>query len=323
MVHSFVFAEGKLAERDMDLSTIPMLLKDEGVHVWVDLTNPTPEETKQVLEGIFQFHHLAIEDCVAVSQIPKIEEYEDYLFMVIHAVDFNRKAEHFQTTELDMFLGKNFLVTWHREPLKSIQAALDRCSKTTQTSRGSDRVAHSILDALIDNYLPVLHEFGDDVSELEGLVLEGHAPQQTMNRLIQLRKEIAHLLQVIRPQREILNRFVRGEFKIIRSSLIPYYRDLTDHLWRFGEMAQMYHDSLNSTMQLYLSISANKTSEIVKVLTLITVLTTPVTVISSWYGMNFHDMPELSMKWAYEIMVGITAVFTLGIVVYFRRRGWM
>jgi magnesium transporter len=323
MVHSFVFAEGKLAERDMDLSTIPMLLKDDGVHVWVDMVNPTPEETKQVLEGVFQFHHLAIEDCVAVSQIPKIEEYEGYLFMVIHAVDFNRKDEHFQTTELDMFLGKNFLVTWHREPLKSIQAALDRCSKTTQTARGSDRVAHSILDALIDNYLPVLHEFGDDVSELETLVLEGHSAQQTMNRLIQLRKEIAHLLQVIRPQREILNRFVRGEFKIIRSQLIPYYRDLTDHLWRFGEMAQMYHDSLNSTMHLYLSISSNKTSEIVKVLTLITVITTPVTIITSWYGMNFHDMPEFSTQGAYIAMIGVTAAFTLGIVVYFKRRGWM
>jgi magnesium transporter len=323
MVHSFVFAEGKLAERDMDLSTIPMLLKDDGVHVWVDMVNPTPEETKQVLEGIFQFHHLAIEDCVAVSQIPKIEEYEGYLFMVIHAVDFNRKDEHFQTTELDMFLGKNFLVTWHREPLKSIQAALDRCSKTTQTARGSDRVAHSILDSLIDNYLPVLHEFGDDVSELESSVLEGLSPQQTMNRLIQLRKEIAHLLQVIRPQREILNRFVRGEFKIVRAQLIPYYRDLTDHLWRFGEMAQMYHDSLNSTMQLYLSISANKTSEVVKVLTLITVITTPVIVMGTWYGMNFQGMPELATRGAYYTVTAITALSTIGIIVYFKRRGWM
>jgi magnesium transporter len=173
MVRSFAFAEGKLAERDMALSTVPMLLKDDGIHIWVDLENPTPDESKYVLEGIFQFHPLAIEDCLAPSELPKIEEYDNYLFVVIHAVDFNRKDEHFRTEELNLFLGKNFLVTWHREPLKSIQTALDRCDKTTQTARGSDRVAHSILDALVDNYLPVLNEFGDDINEVESMVLEG------------------------------------------------------------------------------------------------------------------------------------------------------
>ena len=109
MIHSFVFGEGKLVERDMDLSTIPMLLKDAGVHVWIDLQNPTQEESKHVLGSIFQFHPLAIDDCIAPSQLPKVEEYDDYLFIVIHAVDFDRKDEHFRTTELNMFLGKNYL----------------------------------------------------------------------------------------------------------------------------------------------------------------------------------------------------------------------
>jgi magnesium transporter len=323
MVNSFVFAEGKLAERDMDLSTIPMLLKDDGVHVWVDLVNPTAEESKQVLEGIFQFHPLAIEDCVAVSQIPKVEEYEGYLFMVIHAVDFDRKSEHFHTEELNMFLGKNFLVTWHREPLKSIQAALDRCTKTSLTARGSDRVAHSILDALVDNYLPVLHEFGEDINDLETHALQGGDVTASMNRVLQLKKEVLYLCQIIRPQQEVISRLARGEFKIIRPQLIPYYRDIYDHLGHYNEMAESFRDTLNSTMHLYLSMSANRTSEVVKVLTLITVITTPIMVIGTWYGMNFQDMPELHSKHGYQTVLSITLISTVGCFVYFKRRGWM
>lgn len=323
MVHSFVFAEGKLIERDMDLEAIPLFLKDEGIHVWLDLENPTPEETRQVLEGIFQFHPLAIEDCVTFSPLPKAEPYDEYLFCVIHAVDFDRKDEHFRTAELNLFLGKNYLVTWHREPLKSIQAALDRCSKRAQVARGSDRVAHSILDALVDNYLPVLHEFGDDVNEIESLVLEGGATDHLMNRILQLKKEVLLLGQTIRPQLEVLTRFARGEFKMVRSQLVPYYRDICDHLRRYNEMAEQFRDSLNGTMQLYLSISSNRTAEIVKVLTLITVITTPAMVVGSWYGMNFQHMPELVHEWGYFSAVVITLVSTVLTIVYVRRRGWM
>lgn len=329
MIHSFVFAEGKLAERDMDPSTIPILLKDAGIHVWIDLENPTQEETKQVLEGIFQFHPLAIEDCIAPSQLPKVEEYDDYLFMVIHAVDFDRKDELFRTEKLNLFLGKNYLVTWHRQPFRSVQAALDRCGKNALTARGSDRIAHSILDSIVDHYLPVLHEFGEDINEVESLVLEGGGHQKTMNRMLtmnrvlQLKKEVLYLCQIIRPQRDILNRLARGEFKIIRPQLIPYYRDIYDHLGRYFEMAEMYRDSLSNTMQLYLSLSSNQTSEIVKVLTLFTVITTPITIISSWYGMNFHEMPELGNPFGYYSVILFTLLSTVSCVVYFKRRGWM
>lgn len=307
----------------MDLSTIPLLLKDEGVHVWVDLENPTGEETKHVLEKIFQFHPLAIEDCVSVSHLPKVEEYDGYLFMVIHAVDFNRKEEHFRTTELNLFFGKNFLVTWHMEPLRSVQAALERCTKATHTARGSDRVAHSILDALVDHYLPVLHEFSEDISEIETKVMETRLHSELMNRVLQLKKEVLQLCAVIRAQRDVLSRFARGEFKIIRPQLVPYYRDVYDHLGRYNEMAESFRESLNSTMQLYLSLSSNHTSEVVKVLTLFTVVSTPVMIIGTWYGMNFHNMPELSWKFGYEVALLLTVISTVGCVGYFKRRGWM
>ena len=161
------------------------------------------------------------------------------------------------------------------------------------------------------------------MNEVESLVLEGGFEMGMMNRVMRLKKEVLYLCQIIRPQRDVLNRFARGEFKIIRPQLVPYYRDICDHLARYNEMADMFRDSLNSTMQLYLSMSSNRTSEVVKVLTLFTVVTTPVLIVGTWYGMNFHDMPELTAPGAYKMAFALTLLSTVGSVVYFKRRGWM
>src|ERR671936_2687021 len=138
MIRSFVFTtQGRLHSKDIETFLMPTLLADTNLFLWVDLEKPTPEETHMVLEQIFHFHPLSIEDCVAVTPSPKVEEYSPkegdrfapYLFMVIHAVDYSRKDGVFATSELDFFLGKNFLVTYHTVPMKSVQATEDRCAK--------------------------------------------------------------------------------------------------------------------------------------------------------------------------------------------------
>ena len=323
MIQVFAFAEGRLQEEKLDPCTIPLLLKDQGIHVWVDMTSATADEQKTIFEEVFQFHHLSIEDCLHKQELPKVEVYEDYLFMVFHAVEFNRETEQFDRTELDMFIGKNFLVTFHEQPLKSIQAAIDRCVRNpTETTRGPDRVAHTILDVTVDNYLPVLNEFADDINEFERVVIDEPAKHR-IDHIMRLKRELTHLGQIIRPQREIIHRFVRGEFSMIRQKLIPYYRDIYDHLTRYQEMADSYRDSLNATLQVILSLSANQTAEVLKFLTLITTLTTPAILIASWYGMNFTTMPELKSPNGYEYCVIATFATTLGALVYFRKRKWI
>src|SRR3954466_8507212 len=130
MIRSFIFSDGKLVGSDLEREALRLVRADKGLLLWVDLDNPTEEEWKFVLEGVFQFHPLAIEDCVTPSSLPKIEDYEDYLFIVMHAVDFTR-VDKFATTELDLFMGRDYLVTFHRTPLKSVQGAIDRVSKST------------------------------------------------------------------------------------------------------------------------------------------------------------------------------------------------
>ena len=332
MIRSFAFTiQGRLHTENIELFLMPTLLADTNLFLWVDLENPTPEETKFVLEDVFHFHPLSVEDCVMVTPSPKVEEYQPkeddrfapYLFLVMHAVDYSRRDGVFATSELNFFLGKNFLVTYHDLPLKSVQSTSERCLRSgVHIARAPDRLAHTLLDSIVENYKPALDELALEIGEMEESVL--HKPdRQTLNRIIQIKKEVFHLRQIIGPQREVLARFARGEFKLIRAHLVPYYRNVYDGLHHIGELAHGYADSLTGILQVYLNMASNQTGEVVKLLTLITVITTPPMLIGTWYGMNFEGMPELNTPYAYLVVTVVTIVSTALTFLYFKRRGWL
>lgn len=332
MIRSFAFTtQGRLHSQDIAPFLMPTLLSDTHLFLWVDLEAATPEETRMVLEDIFHFHPLSVEDCVAESPSPKVEEYfpkeEDrfapYLFMVIHAVDYSREDGVFATTELNFFLGKNFLVTYHESHMRSVQMVEERCRKgTVHVARAPDRVAHTLLDALVDNYKPALEELSYEIAALEEKVV-GLPGREVISRILRVKKEVMHLRQIIGPQREVLARFARGEFKLVRGHLVPYYRDVYDALFTIAERAQAYADSLTNVLQVHVNMSSHQTGEVIKLLTLITLVTTPMTLVGTWYGMNFAGMPELEMPYAYVGVTALTIGATLATFLYFKRRGWM
>lgn len=319
MIHSFIFSDGKLAGRDLELEALRLVRADKGLYLWIDLDHPTDEEIRDVLEGIFKFHPLAIEDCVTPSSLPKVEDYEDYLFLVAHAVDFTRREE-FHTAELNLFLGKDFLVTFHRSPLKSVQSVVDRCAKASgAVARGPDRLAHLVLDAMIDNYKPVTDDLRVELDQIEETVLDAEDENLT-ERLLEVRAEINHLRQVVRPQREMIHRLAHGESKLIRAVMLPYFRDLRDNLVRIEETATTYSDQLLISFDLYLSKSDFKANEGIKVLTALTALSLPATIIGSWYGMNFARMPELDSPLGYPAAFFVTVVLTFLVYRWCKRR---
>jgi magnesium transporter len=331
MIRSLVFTtQGRLHSKDIEMFLMPTLLSDTNLFLWVDLENPTAAETKYVLEDVFHFHPLSIEDCVTASPSPKVDEYSPkegdwftpYLFIVIHAVDYSRKDGVFATSELNFFLGKNFLVTYHSGPLRSVSQTEERAVKaTTQIARAPDRVAHTLLDSIVDNYKPALDELSLEIAELEQQALQ-HPTARTLNKILQIKKEVLHLRQIIGPQREVLARFARGEFKLIRAHMVPYYRDVYDDLFHISELAQGYTDTLTGILQVYLNMSSNRTSEVVKLLTMITVVTTPLMMVGTWYGMNFKHLPEVDWKYGYAAASALTLLSTLGTYWYFRKKGW-
>ncbi len=332
MIRSLAFTtQGRLHSSNIEMFLMPTLLSDTNLFLWVDLEKPTPEEARFVLEEVFHFHPLSIEDCVTISPSPKVEEYSPkegdkftapYLFMVIHAVDYSRRDGQFATSELNFFLGKNFLVTYHDVPLRSVSQTEERATKgTMHIARAPDRVAHTLLDSIVENYKPALEELSLEIAEVEQLALQNPG-RETLNKILQVKKEVLHLRQIVGPQREVLARFAHGEFKLIRAHLVPYYRDVYDSLFHISEMAQSYTDSLTGILQVYLNMSSNQTGEVVKLLTLITVITTPLIMVGTWYGMNFHDMPELGWKHGYSVAAIVTGVFTLATYWYFKKRKW-
>jgi len=315
MIRSFVFNQGKLVSQDVGLDVLRLVLYDEGVQVWADAEQPTEAEARELLETVFNFHPLAIEDCLAVSERPKIDEYEQYLFMVMHSVEFGRQDHAFHTNELNVFIGRNFLVTVHDEPLRSVKATMDRVLKNAPAiARAPDRLTYHLLDNLLDTYAPALHELGTELGDLEKKVLT-QTSADILADVIQLKSEVQHLRQIITPQRDILSRLARGEFKIVRAHMLPYYRDLLDHLGRIADMTDSYRDSLTNTLQVNLNLQQMQINRVIKVLTVLATLSMPILLITSFYGMNLNHFPPMGESgWSWRLAYGWFVLVTGGSV---------
>lgn len=301
-----------------------LVLFDKGLHVWVDLEASTDEEAKLILDGVFGFHPLAIEDCLTLSERPKADEYDNYLFLVIHAVDYTRGTEEFRTTELNIFMGKDFVVTFHRDPLRSVAATIDRVTKNAPAvARAPDRLTHTLLDFLFENYRPVLEELSAEVGDLEDTVLATKSAD-ILKSVLRVKSEVQRLRLIIAPQLEVIARFARGEFKFVRAHLVPYYRDLYDQLVRIRDSADNYRDALTGILQVHLNLQQTQVNEVIKVLTVLATLALPIFIITSFYGMNFAHFPPSgsSLVTAYAWVFGITLVCTGLLFWFLKRKRW-
>ena len=322
MIQSFVFNDGKLVASNLDSDALRLVRADKGLLIWVNLSAPTKEEANSILEEVFAFHPLAIEDCLAESRYPKIEDYEDYIYLVMHAVAFS-KEDQFRTNELDFFIGKTFLVTHHSVPQAAIASTIERVQKNPSIARGMDRLAHHLLDTIVDAYQPVLNDLTHEIGALEDVVFATRNSEPTVIKEYRARKkELSDLQQIVRPQRDVVTRLARGEFKVIRPQLLPYFRDLLGNLNRIETSASSLSDQLFMTLDVYLNKASYETNEIIKLLTLLTAITTPSLLIGTWYGMNFK-MPEYDQPHAYYVAIGVNVTTTICIILWLRWKRWL
>ncbi|OGV69695.1 MAG: hypothetical protein A2283_17170 [Lentisphaerae bacterium RIFOXYA12_FULL_48_11] len=326
MVRSFVFSQtqGKLLSQDISLDLLNVVLRDEGVQFWVDVGEVSDDEAKQILDGIFHFHPLAIEDCLAPTDRSKVEEYDNYVFMVIHAVDYSKGTGSFGTHELNVFIGKEYLVTFHREPLRCVNATIDRIMRNAPAvARAPDRLTYTVLDFLLEGYDPALEELSSEIAELEAKVLD-YSSVDILSEVRRLKTEVQKLHQIVRPQRDVMARLAHGEFKIVRGHMLPYYRDLNDQLVRISSLAENYRDSLTNVLQMHLNFQQMQVNKIIKVLTVLATLSVPILAITSYYGMNIKHWPTMdhSMPFSYGWVWGLTAVLTIILYGFLKRKGW-
>lgn len=323
MINTLVYRDYKFHGQNPPVDSLAALRREPGVMLWIDLDAPTPAEITAIFEELFAFHPLVIEDCVSDSPLPKLESYDDYLHFVMHAVDYS-KTDKFTTTELDLILGKNFLVTFHRQPLKPVQAAFERCLRTSAVPvRGPDRFAHTMLDLMVDAYKPALEELRGELEWVENAVLANADSRELFPRVVALRKELAQLRQIVRPQREVATELAQGNARLIRSTILPYLRDLSEDLAHIENQAISWADQLILSFRVYLNKSSHEANEGIRVLTALTALTIPPLLIGGWFGMNFVRMSELDSHYGYPLVAALTLACIAGMVIFMRKRRWL
>lgn len=321
MITFFCFTEERGLEKFDRYDPEAHPLRNHELH-WLDLEAPSEEEI-ELLKAGHPFHPLAIEDCLEPTHHPKVEEFDDHLFIIIHAVDFSVAKERFGTTELDIFLGERFLVTFHRKSVRSITTMRERYQKMEWVlRRGTDYLLHEVLDLLVDYYMPALERFEEQIDAVETEIFADPTPE-TLSKAFQLKREVLHLKRIVLPQRELLNRLARGEFEIVVENQRIYFRDVYDHLYRIAESADFYRDMVTGLLDGYLSQVSNKLNVVMKTLTIFATILLPLTFIAGVYGMNFAHMPELEWRYGYFVVLAGMATIAGGMLYLFRRKGWM
>ena len=297
--------------------SIPDLTDSNIKWFWVDFNSPTEEETK-LLETHFHFHPLAIEDCLHLLQRPKLDHYDDDHFFVLHAI--NQKT--LQAEEIDLFIGRNFVVSFHLLKSREIDDAWSRIIEHKNLSeKGHIYAAYTIMDKLVDNYFPTLYQIEDQLNEIESNV-NNESVEKLMDAVFDIRSNLIKLRKTVLPMRDLLYRVINSE-KIdgVKEQLV-YFTDIYDHLLKLSEMIESNREMTADMRDSYISINSNRMNTIMKTLTVMTSIFIPLTFIASIYGMNFEYMPELTWRWGYfgvlGVLLGVGSIMLFGLW----RKGW-
>ena len=278
------------------------LLSRRDANLWLHFDTPTEEELDFLKEN-FAIHHLTIEDIVNQNQRPKIEPFENYVYLAIHPLRREAKWE-IEPSELDLLLGRGWIVSVHYGPLpglidnsqlhERIPAAL---------ARGADFLLYTLVDLVVDSYFPIMDDVEDEIDSLEDrLLLRAHPGD--MNRLLSLKRSIVHIRRAVTPQREVLNQLTRHDFPFVRPENLVYFRDVYDHLIRIAEELDSLRDILSSVLEIHLASTSNQLNATMKRLTAYGTIFVVITAIAGIYGMNFKFMPELEWRYGYFVVLG-------------------
>ena len=311
-------------EEHWTVTDLPELLKDQTSVIWVDMESPTADD-EQVLLDVFKFHPLTVEDCRENRHYPKIEEFEDYIYFIVHGVRADTSPDRFNTIELDGFLGPNYVITYHHDFFRSI-ANVKQLLRTTPIAcqRGAAFLLHQVLDQVVDYYSPVLDDFDNRVDQLEDSIFTLKRPNnQILAEIMNLKRGVLRLRRISGKQMDILHRMSRGEFTLIPEDMRPFYRDIYDHLVRVVDLAENYRDLISGSLEAYLSVVSNRLNEIMKVLTIFSAIMLPLTFIAGVYGMNFDNMPELRSRYGYYSVLALMVIIAVGMLLFFKVRGWI
>ncbi len=298
---------------------------EDSTHItWINVNGLSNTDDIITLGNHFELHPLIQEDIVSTNQRPKIDEYEDYLFIVFKMLHYDDN-EQLTNEHVSMVMGKDYLVTFQESEGDVFDDLRERLEhgKGRIRGAGSDYLMFAILDAVVDNYFTVVEFLSNKVEMLEDKLFDDKEDPNITQEIQELKKEILKIRKAVLPLREVINRLEKIEIPLIEERTNKYIRDLYDHIIQVNESVEIYRDMIWGLMDMYMTTISNKMNEVMKVLTIMASIFIPLTFLAGIYGMNFDNMPELHYKYSYYYLLGVMVLVILGMVWYFKRKKWL
>lgn len=304
-----------------------VLQRNQGV-LWVDLVQTPYTEAEQVLLEIFGFHPLAVSDALDEVHVPRVDDWGDYLYLVLHSINFDpTQDEVLHTHELDIFLGKHYLITYQNISIPVVDKVRQHIERDPRfLQRGADHLFYKLADDLVGETLPVVDRMDDAIDAIEDRMFKG-SNQQLLEDIFTLKRSLLHLRRILMPQREVFNKLARGDDHIIDKQERVFFRDIYDHMVRLYDISESLRDLISGVLETYLSVINNRMNDVMKTLTIITTLFMPISFLTGFFGMNFFAADPPFSGWTSQpVLVILLCIFVLlpaGMFIWMRSRKWM
>ena len=311
---------------EKELSSVSDILSYIGKNTvtWLNVSGVHNESILQELGKCFNIHPLVLEDIANTTQRPKLDEYDDYLFVVLKMINLESNSEEIVMEQISLIVGKDYVISLQEKEgdvLDSLRQRI-RYGKGKIRKQGSDYLLYGIFDCVVDYYFTVLENVGESIENLEENLM--HSPdQKLLNRIYGLKRELVFMRKSVWPMREVVSAIQHSDHDIIKQSTSVFFRDVYDHTIQIVETVETFRDMMTGMLDLYLSTVSNRMNEVMKVLTIFAAIFIPLTFIAGVYGMNFEFMPELKWKLGYAVWWVVVVSLTIGMLIYFKRKKWL
>ncbi len=328
MIRSIYYAPGTPLRTEVPPREFPKLIRNRRGLLWVDFSGEPPEACLPILQS-FGFHPLAIEDALQQTHSPKLDDWGDYLYIVLNYLAVTNNGDEWSTDidELDIFLGKNYIITHHDSPLPAADETWNASLRDPRSLQdGADHLLYKIADKLVTGYMPAVERIDETIDQIEDQVFDKPSPE-TLERLFALKRVLLAMRRILLPQREVMNKLARDDYQVIDPKDRIFFRDIYDHLVRLHDLNESLRDLVGGALDTYLSVINNRMNDIMKTLTIITTLFMPITFITGFFGMNFFESHGSLLEWTtrpvFTLITLIMLFFPFGMYMWMRRRAWI
>lgn len=311
---------------ELELSSIEeaFTFGQQDTITWINLNGLNHVNEIEALGQNFDLHPLVLEDIVNISQRPKIDEYDDYIFIVLKMLYYDEQSQ-IVSEQVSLVLGPDYVLTFQESEGDVFDSVRDRIrhSKGRVRTMQADYLLYILIDAVVDHYFHILETLGEKIENFETAIFSGNIEDDASKEIQNLKREILRVRRAIFPLREVISRIEKNDNKLIRSKTITYYRDIYDHLIQVSENIDIYREMVWSLMDMYMTTISNRMNEVMKVLTIMASIFIPLTFIAGIYGMNFEYIPELQYHNGYFVVWGVMILIFISMLIYFKRKKWL